>query len=304
VVLYDRLRQPRADMANDSSPVCPGHGTMRSSRVTFRDLAGAALKYRGGPHGTFNRIPKESTSGFDVNEFHVIDSRQEVQIQWQDQRLTRERSTTLIPFTLPEAELCPGDIVTMKHGTKQAEVGSSDQTAVEFNEMLYFQGNFRLLPSKIGVIQSVDSKERLARLRLFEDPKVELLEQGNVLKAGSRLGKISDVVEEVSLYEIMSHPALLRRRGDLVILPRLPLRAFDPLLSQKCAASQQIRASTQYCEALCAALWIHAGRHLASQPVAELFRSYPFVGLGRGDHGPPNRRLRHSPPWCTGFGVP
>ena len=192
---------------------------MRSNRVTFRDLAGAALKYRGGPHGTFERILKESTFGFDVNEFNIIDCRQEVQVQWQDQRVTHQQSTTLIPFSLPEAELCPGDIVTLKHGTKQAEDGRPDDTAVELNEMLYFQGNFRLFPGKIGVIQSVDSKERLARLRLFENPKVQLLEQGNVLKAGSRLGNISDVVEEVSLYELMSHPALQRRRGDLVILP-------------------------------------------------------------------------------------
>ena len=192
---------------------------MRSNRVTFRDLAGAALKYRGGPHGTFERILKEFSFGFDVNEFNVIDCRQEVQVQWQDQRITHQRSTTLIPFSLPEAELCPGDIVTLRHGTKQVEDGRPDDTAVELNEMLYFQGNFKLFPGKIGVIQSVDSKERLARLRLFENPKVELLEQGNVLKAGSRLGNISDVVEEVSLYEIMSHPALQRRRGDLVILP-------------------------------------------------------------------------------------
>ena len=238
VVLYDRLRQPRASNANDSSPVCPGHGTMRSNRVTFRDLAGAALKYRNGRHGTFERIPKESTFGADVNEFEVIDCRQEVQILWQDQQVTRERSNTLIPYTLPEVELCPGDIVTLKHNTKQVEVGSPDHTAVDFNEMLYFQGNFRLMPGKIGVVQSVDSKERLARLRLFEDPKVELLEQGNVLKAGSRLGNISDVVEEVSLYEIMSHPALLRRRGDLVILP--PERPYYDVI-------QQLRGTTNDC---------------------------------------------------------
>ena len=238
VVLYDRLRQPRANNSNDSSAVCSGHGTMCSNRVTFRDLAGATLKYQGGRHGKFDRISKESTFGFDLNEFSVIDCRQEVQVQWQDQRLTRERSTTLTPYTLPEAELCPGDIVTLKQGTKQAAFGSPDNTAVEFNEMLYFQGNFRLMPRKIGVIQSVDSKERLARLRLFDDPKVELLEQGNVLKAGSRLGSISDVVEEVSLYEVMSHPALLRRRGDLVILP--PERPFHN-------AIQQLQSNTSSC---------------------------------------------------------
>lgn len=218
LALYDRLRLPAN--SHDGSPVFPGHGTMRAARVMFKDGAGAAVKYQGGErHGQFQRIPKESAFGFDVNEFRVMSCRQEVQVQWQDRQITREQSTTLTPYTLPEAELCPGDIVTLKQGTRQAAVSNSDDTAVEFNEMLYFQGNFRLWPEKVGVIQSVDSKERLARLRLFADPKVELLEQGNVLRAGSRLGNVSDVVEEVSLYEVMSHPALLRRRGDLVVLP-------------------------------------------------------------------------------------
>jgi ubiquitin-conjugating enzyme E2 O len=218
LVLYDRLRLPAN--SHDGSPVFPGHGTMHTARVMFKDGAGAAVKYQGGErHGQYQRIPKESAFGFDLNEFRVMSCRQEVQVQWQDQHITCEQSIALIPYTSPEAELCPGDIVTLKQGTRQAAVGHSDDTAIEFNEMLYFQGNFRLWPEKVGVIQSVDSKERLARLRLFADPHVELLEQGNVLRAGSRLGNVSDVVEEVSLYEVMSHPALLRRRGDLVVLP-------------------------------------------------------------------------------------
>lgn len=229
LALYDRLRQPSSP--DGASTIFPGHGTMRTNRVMFKDSAGAAVKYQaGGRHGQFQRIPKELTHGFDLNEFMIVACRQEVQIHWQDQRTTRERSITLTPYNLPEAELCPGDIVTLRQGTKQVAVGSPDNTAIEFNEMLYFQGNFRLWPDKIGVTQSVDSKERLARLRLFADPKVELLEQGNVLRAGSRLGNISDVIEEVSLYEVMSHPALLRRRGDLVILP--PERPIPDVIQQ------------------------------------------------------------------------
>jgi ubiquitin-conjugating enzyme E2 O len=233
LALYDRLRLPAN--SHDGSLVFPGHGTMRAARVVFKDGAGAAVKYQGGEgHGQFQRIPKESAFGFDLNEFRVTSRRQEVQVQWQDRQITREQSTTLTPYTLPEAELCPGDIVTLKQGTRQVAVGNSDDAAIEFNEMLYFQGNFRLWPEKVGVIQSVDSKERLARLRLFADPRVELLEQGNVLRAGSRLGNVSDVVEEVSLYEVMSHPALLRRRGDLVVLPpeRPPQNVIQQLQSQ------------------------------------------------------------------------
>ena len=223
LTIFDRGRQPVRRL-DEKSTVGLTQGFRIGDHVRFRDQRGAAVKYRrsdghGHGHGEFNLIPKERTFDFDLNEFKVFGSDQEVTILWQDQSTTREDSVNLKSISFPEAELCPGDIITLKQGIQQIALGHPDHTAVEFNEMLYFQGNFKLRPQHVGVVQSVDSKERLARVRWFLNPKVELLEQGNVLRAGSKLGHISDIIEEVSLYEIMSHPALVRKRRDLVIIP-------------------------------------------------------------------------------------
>lgn len=220
LTLYDRFRLPAWSPSQDVwPPVSAGQDFEVGDSVRFRVRSPATLKYQGDRHGRFERVPKEAAHGFDLNEFTIVCSSRSVTVQWQDQTKTTEVSTALNIHSLPEAELVPGDLVTLKEGMQQIAVGKPDQTAVEFNEMLYFQDDFRLRPKKIGVIQSVNSKERLARIRLFADPEVELLEQGNVLRAGSRLGTISDIYEEVSMYEIMAHPALLHRRRDLVILP-------------------------------------------------------------------------------------
>lgn len=246
IALYDRFRYPAPHdhVESRATPVSAGQDFDVGDSVRFRDTTAAAVKYQSGPHGRFHRVPKASAYGFDLSEFRVIATKQTTEVQWQDQTRTKERSISLKAFTLPEAELTPGDIVTLKEGMMQIAAEKPDEAAVEFNEMLYFQGNFVLRPQKIGVIQSVDSKERLAQIRLFANPTVDLLEQGNVLRAGSRLGPVSDVYEEVSLYEVMSHPALMRRRRDLVIIPpELPYAGV--LLSlQSSSSSCQLGPST------------------------------------------------------------
>ena len=242
LVPYDRFRYParRSSDQDGTKPISAGQDFDVGDSVRFRDPTAAAVKYQSPDNGRFERIPKGSTYGFDLNEFRIFSARQEVVVQWQNQSNTTQNSITLRPYSLPEAELCPGDLVTLKEGMQQIEISADkpDKTVEPFNEMLYFQGSFRLRPSKIGVIQSVDSKERLARIRLFANPSVELLEQGHVLGAGSRLGPISDKVEEVSLYEIMSHAALVRRRRDLVIIP--PKHPYSDVL-------QSLKGGTTSC---------------------------------------------------------
>jgi len=220
---------------NLTARISPGHRFQAGDLVKFRDSPGATVKYQGGRHGHFHFIQKADSFGIDMNEFEVLVSKRTITVQWQDASTTQEDSISLRPFQLPEAELCPGEVVTLKEGMKQIKVGMPADTATDFNEMQFFEGDFRLQPKKIGIVQSVDSKERLVRLRLFQSPQIELLEQGNVLKAGSFLGQISDTVEEVSLYEVMPQPALLRHRRDLVILP--PERAV-PEIVQSLRAEQ------------------------------------------------------------------
>lgn len=188
--------------------------------VKFRDPVAATEKYRGQPngHGKIKPIPLNRSYGFDLNEFKILCRRQEVHVLWQDGRRTVERSISLSRLILPESDLCPTDMVLHKEGLFQIEKGNSSPQAIPYNEMQYIQGDYDLLPQKIGVIQSVDSKERLARVRWFHEPNVRVTHHGLALGAGSSFGLLLDQTEEVSLYEVLTQPALDRRRGDLAIV--------------------------------------------------------------------------------------
>jgi ubiquitin-conjugating enzyme E2 O len=218
-VLDRGQRPPRALENKCSLPISTGQDLEAGDQVRFRDQSGAFVKYQGNGHGQYNRVMKDVTFGFDMNEFIVFFSKQRVRIQWQDGSETEEPSVILKPYLMPEQELCPGDIVTLKEGSSQVAVGHSEACATAFNEMIYFQGDYILRPEKVGVVQSVDARERLVRIRWFVKPSVRLLQQGNVLQRGAYFGPVSDDVEDISLYEIMAHPTLMRKRRDIVILP-------------------------------------------------------------------------------------
>jgi len=194
-------------------------------QVKFVDATAALSKYSGtNGHGRFNKISREASFGFDLNEFKIISITEDVTVQWQDQSTSRHRSIEIREIALPEQDLIPGDLVTAKEGMKQVRSQGGQSITSEFNEMSYFEHQQDLRPVKVGVVQSVNSLERVARVRWFETPRIELLEAGTILSNESRLGNIGDSFEDVSLYEIMSFPALSCRRQDLVILvPPFPL---------------------------------------------------------------------------------
>jgi ubiquitin-conjugating enzyme E2 O len=217
--MLDRGQRPRSSDGKCSFTINTGQDLEAGDQVRFRDQSGAFVKYQGNGHGQYNRVPKDMTFGFDMNEFIVLYSKQTVQIRWQDGSIIEQPSVSLQPYVMPEQEPCPGDIISLKEGSTQVAVGESESTATEFNEMLYLQGDYILRPEKVGVIQSVNARERLVRVRWFLKPMVRLLQQGNVLQRGAYFGPISDVIEDVSLYEIMAHPTLMRKRRDLVVLP-------------------------------------------------------------------------------------
>ena len=221
VLFYDRGRRPAASGAKSGPSVTEGQEFQAGHHVKFRDPTGAALKYRErlSKHGSFERISRDAFQGFDMNEFKIVCSRQTATVLWQDQTITKEISASLLPYSAPENPICPGEIVALKSMTEQ--VSQSDPTArgSMFNEIQYLQGRYALRLRKVGVVQSIDAIERLAKIRWFTDANVVLLQQGNILKAGSSLGPISDDVDEVSVYEIMTHPALVRHRREIVVVP-------------------------------------------------------------------------------------
>ncbi|KAK5084532.1 hypothetical protein LTR05_005610 [Lithohypha guttulata] len=200
-------------------------------RVRFRDPAGAAVKYAGQEigsvvHGMFERIDHKATLGYDVNEFDVVHSRQLATVRWQDGTVTQHSSTALLKVALFESDYMPADIVVAREGMKQRQHSNgSEHPLLDFNEMTVFTQQHDLLPSRVGIVQSVNPRERVASIRWFAHPAVRLTQSGNGLGADSRFGPVGHVTEDVSLYEIMSFGGLFRKLRDIVALPPcMPVR--------------------------------------------------------------------------------
>ena len=219
LIFYDHDNRPGESSKLDTTILGQSEFSI-GNHVKFRDVAGAK-RYSVDHHdsGQQGNVLSTTYHGFDIEEFVIVTGIQEVTVLWQNGSRTVEKSTSLHPHTLPETELSPGDYVISKEELFQLGHGQPDSAKMRYNEIQYLQGNYQLLPQKIGVVQKVDNKERLAQVRWFESPNVRLNEQGNILSSGSRFGNIlSDTVEEVSIYTIMSQPALDRRRGDMVLV--------------------------------------------------------------------------------------
>ena len=173
--------------------------------VKFRDGAGAAVKYSEespgrAVHGVFRRIPRNITEGFDLNTFHVKNTITSVVIQWQDGKITEERSNNLLPYlNVDEHDVWPGEIVSVRSTEEKSE------------------GILGL--KEVGVVQSVDALERIARVRWFKDPSAAIYDgRPSSLVAGTSLGSISERETSVAVFDISAYPALTKRRGDLVII--------------------------------------------------------------------------------------
>ena len=165
------------------------------------------------------QIASSDTYGFDLNEYEILLGFHDVTVRWQDGSTTTIKSTRVTPYSLPESDLCPGDLVLSKEGLKMVGLDAEGTSVTsEFNEMSFFEGNHTLVPAKAGIIQSVDAQERLAHVRWYASPNIELGAYGQVLQR-AQFGRIGDNVEDVSLYEIMTEPALIRKLRDVIVVP-------------------------------------------------------------------------------------
>lgn len=226
---------------SDGGPNMKTINLERYDRVRFKDLDAAIEKYNGnstGSGGVVEKVPRSTTLGYDVNEFMVLARSSWATVQWQDLTITRERSVDLIRCdSSDEHELWPGDFVITKPETgsepqtltappnTQAQLASvpsnnSHPSADGADPPLVF-----VSPEKLGVIQSVDAARRIARVRWFKSPKVELA--GEMIIPGSSTGALDEATtEEVSMYEVAAHPALSICRGDFVLVA--PEQVVEP----------------------------------------------------------------------------
>lgn len=210
--IYDAARS-----ADISLPLAP-NGSDRSyqvaevavgDRVRFKDIAGAAVKYDGSvtlpngySQGKVTRQLRTETLGYDMNVFHVMQTHTKVTVQWQDLSITEDLSPSLIPDPNVEDddEVWPGEVICTK---EQAEGPGPD-----------VPWTFR--PAKVGIVQAVKSHDRIATVRWFENPTIQFLDDDII--PPSETGKLSEITEDVSLYDIRSTPSLTRRRGDFVLV--------------------------------------------------------------------------------------
>jgi ubiquitin-conjugating enzyme E2 O len=71
-------------------------------------------------------------------------------------------------------------------------------------------------PAKVGIVQAVKSRDRIATVRWFENPTIQFLDED--LIPPSETGTLGEAIEDISLYDIRSTPSLNRRRGDFVLV--------------------------------------------------------------------------------------
>ena len=222
VVVYDRSKVPKHCAANNLVNASYSPDTGFGHRVRFKDPNGAAVKY--GPTGRnlahpssipiFNRIPRVATQGFDMNVLQVVATSTKVMVQWQDCSITEEKSAQLFPYlNTDENDVWPGQKVSF---LPDEEKLGDDVPIIRLH--------------KVGVVQSVDARERIARVRWFEGTEIDVDEEEKASQySASKYGKLLDEIAEIPLYDIAAHAALAINQGDLVMIAPeqtlLPARA-------------------------------------------------------------------------------
>ncbi|PLB38474.1 ubiquitin-conjugating enzyme E2 [Aspergillus candidus] len=181
-------------------------------KVRFRDARAAATT-----HATSQHIPPDQSFGYDLNILRIVSTETEVTVQWQDGTTTTEKGVNLNRFLGPEDEVWPGNIVALKDATERVQrpYHQSDNPRLTTASAEFWD---TVLVKKIGVVQAVDSRERIASVRWFNGPGVELLSQGNILRPGSSLGELGRDSTHVSLYELTTYPGLSRLISDTVLI--------------------------------------------------------------------------------------
>ncbi|KAK5108556.1 hypothetical protein LTR62_008213 [Meristemomyces frigidus] len=214
--VYDRSRRPatqRYGSAPNSTISTISNSEIDARlnmRVRFRDLAGACVKYDGSDtslSSKLTRLERSEMLGYDLNVFDIERFETSVTVQWQDLSMTVERSIDLIPDSSLDDE----------HAAWPGEIAHS----LDFSTAPGMEAVER--PSRVGVIQTVDAAERMAKIKWAPDAVLEYA-IGEKDEAGFRqlltgaVGVANGAVEEVSLYDIEAPGAMNMRRGDIVLV--------------------------------------------------------------------------------------
>ncbi|PYH42354.1 ubiquitin-conjugating enzyme E2, partial [Aspergillus saccharolyticus JOP 1030-1] len=192
--------------------------------VCFRDTVNTAAKYP-----TYQPIPAEESYGYNLNVFRVVSTESNTTVQWQDGTTTREHSISLhVHRPYPRAEFFPGDIAVLEKSVQKLPLSTRADLGCPICVSFRSQ--------EVGVVQAVDSRERVAFIRWYENPAAEFLLGACWLNhEHTRLGSLSDKTTPASLYELAHCPALRRPPGRLVGL--VPNMVHASVLRDSSAAS-------------------------------------------------------------------
>ena len=224
IIVYDRSKLPTQLAAKKLANTSYGPDTGFGHKVRFRDPTHAAVKYApnsecAAPSNlkpSFDLIPRASTQGFDMNVLEVVKTITKATIRWQDCSITEEVSTQIFPYSNPDVnDVWPGEKVS--HIPDEEKLG--DEVPI-------------LRLHKVGVVQSVDARERIARVRWFEGTEMDVDEEEKAAQySASKYGSLLDEISEIPLYDIAAHGALAMERGDLVLIA--PEETLTPLPSDR-----------------------------------------------------------------------
>ncbi|KAK4503693.1 hypothetical protein PRZ48_004608 [Zasmidium cellare] len=205
--VYDRTRRPtQQNPATANSTISNSEIDVKlDTRVRFKDLTGARLKYNTPSHP--NRIPelhRMNNLGYDLNVFDIVSFSTEVVVQWQDLTVTTEKSIDLVPDGNIDDEHAawPGEIA---HSLKLQPVPGMENIEQ---------------PEKVGIVHAVNAAERMATVKWSPDSYIHYStdEDDDMRPIVAHSIRPPLTEEEVSLYDIEAPAYLNVRRGDIVLI--------------------------------------------------------------------------------------
>ncbi|KAL8925540.1 MAG: hypothetical protein Q9208_003431 [Pyrenodesmia sp. 3 TL-2023] len=207
---YDQCRYPDQPERTKDLVVTPWY-VSAGEQVRVRDAKMAEDKYgchiKGIPQRTVLSMRWTPDAPFESSIMaQVTSTTSTVKVRWQDNSVTEEPSTSLCPYDeVDDHDVWPGELVSRKDQEESCDDPSYEKMT---------------RTRAVGVVQSVNAVERVALVRWFDSADITITgeDHDRFVRSDSRLGKITDNITEVSVYEIEAHQAITRRRGDMVCI--------------------------------------------------------------------------------------
>ncbi|KAK1140812.1 hypothetical protein N8T08_009808 [Aspergillus melleus] len=179
--------------------------------VRFRDPADATQRYP-----VYRRISSDESFGYDLNLIRIMSTKTEVTVKWQDGSTTVEDATSLREFDEVD-ELWPGTVVALKESIEILHKPPPPKLLpFHLNESEAMVASYRL--KKVGIVQTVDGGQRVASVKWYKTPDIELTHKGNMMTTSSSFGILGLDVTDVSIYELVAYSCLNPLIDDKVLI--------------------------------------------------------------------------------------